>query len=108
MVQLADRCDEIRPRRKRIDTCELELNRLQTERIDGCSIHAGGEVVAHLLLHGSAVLRLCIGLENAPQELLVFVAKLGVDAPAGLVGGDRVFLFPAAAGELVEIHAGVY
>ena len=75
--------------------------------VDGGGVHAGGEVVTDLLLDGVAVLGGGCVLEDAPEELLVLVGELAVDAPGGLVGGDGVVLLPAAAGELVEVDAGV-
>ncbi len=75
--------------------------------VDGGGVHAGGEVVTDLLLDGVAVFGGGCVLEDSPEELLVLVGELGVDAPGGLVGGDGVVLLPASAGELVEVDAGV-
>jgi hypothetical protein len=46
-------------------------------------------------------------VENAPEELLVLLIKLAVDAPDRLVAGNGIVLHPAAAGVLVEVHTGV-
>ena len=71
-------------------------------------VHAGGEEVADLLLYrrpsGTALGRF---LEDSPEELLVLVGQLAVDAPARLIGRNGVPLHPAAAAELVELHAGI-
>ena len=45
--------------------------------------------------------------QDAPEVPLIVVAQLGVDVPARLVGRDGVQLIPVAAGEAVEIDAGV-
>jgi hypothetical protein len=76
--------------------------------LDGRLVHAGGEVVADLLGVGVAPgVRAGRLLQHPPEEPLVVVLRLGVDVPAGLVGGDRVLLQPFAAGELEEVDAGV-
>jgi hypothetical protein len=35
------------------------------------------------------------------------LVEFSVDAPAGLIGGNRILLLPATAGILVEIYTGV-
>ena len=89
-----------------VDDAETGAAGVDAGFVDGGGIHAGGEVVADLLLDGGAVGGGCV-LEDAPEEVLVVVGELAVDAPGGLVGGDGVVLLPAAAGVLVEVVAGV-
>src|SRR5580704_12097034 len=108
MMQRADRSNKLRPRLQCIDMRKLRLNGLHAERVNRCGVHARSEVVANLLLNRSAILRFRVSFKDAPQKLLVLVAELRIDAPARLVGGDRVVLLPAAAGELIEVHTGVY
>src|SRR5271170_3461350 len=107
VVQSADGSDKLRPCLQRVDTCEFGLRWLHAERVDGRCIHARSEVVTHLLLHGGAVLRLRVGLQDSPEKLLVLVGEFGVNAPAGLVGRDWVVLLPAATGELIEVDTGI-
>ncbi len=90
-----------------VDVRRAGIGGLDAGFVDGGGVHAGGEVVADLLLDGVAVFSGGCVLQDAPEELLVVVGELGVDAPGGLIGGDGVVLLPAAAGELVEVDAGV-
>ena len=87
---------------------ELRFERGGAESFNARLIHATGEEVSELLLHGSTGgLSLCEIVEDAPEELIVVIGQLAVDAPTGLIGGDGIVLHPAAATELVEVHAGV-
>src|SRR6185295_14826467 len=94
--------------RERGDRVEIALQRSEPGPLDGVEVHAGLEVVADLALDRGA---LAIGprrlLEQAPEEALIVLVELAVDAPARLVGGDRVALLPAVARVGVEVGAGV-
>ena len=83
-------------------------DRPQTLGLDGGFVHAGGVVVADLgfdgRTRGPGGLRL---LEDGVELLAIALGQLVEAAPARLVGGDRVGLAPAPAGEGVEVHAGV-
>ena len=107
MVQRRNGGDELFAGLQRVDVREAGLDRLEAGGVDRRSVHAGLEVVAHLLLHGRAVGSLGVGLEDAPEKLLVFIRELRVDAPRCLVRGDGIVLHPATAGELVEVDAGI-
>ena len=90
------------------DLAQARLQRARAGLFDGRLIHAGGEIVADLLLVGRAARRrLGILFEHSPQVLHVLAGKFAVDVPARLVGRNRIQFVPTAAGEAVEIHAGV-
>lgn len=103
-----DGLDELGAGVEVVDAGELRGEGFEAGGVDGGGVHAGGEEVAYLLLDGRA-----IGggdgifLEDSPKELLVVVGELAVDGPGGLVSGDGIFGLPAAAGEFVEVGAGV-
>ena len=80
---------------------------LQPERVDGRGVHAGGKVVADLLLHGRAVLSPSHRLRECPRGTAGSHCRAWRRRSTGLVGGDGIVLHPAAAGELVEVDAGV-
>ena len=76
--------------------------------VDGGGVHAGGIGIADLLIERAALLAYDGGaLQDIQQDLFVVGAQFGEAAPAGAVGGQRVFGNPVSAGVLVEIHAGV-
>jgi len=90
-----------------VDLREDGIDGLVAQGVDGGGVHAGGEVVAYLLLYRCAVCRFRIVFEDSPEKLLVVIAELGVDAPSGLICGDGVIFLPAAATEFVEIDTRV-
>ena len=83
----------------RIDARQVGRERCAADFFDGIDIHAGGEVVADLLLSrcalGSHLRRV---LEDAPEVMLIVVVELAVHAPARLVRGNGIVLLPAPAG----------
>src|SRR5208282_1432171 len=91
-----------------IDLVKVRSERVGAKLLNRGFIHAGGEVVPDFLL-----VRVAAGsvpgqiIQNPPQESLVILSELAVNAPAGLVGGNRIFLHPPATTVLVEINAGV-
>ncbi len=107
VVQPRNRGDELGAGRQRGDPVEHRTQGPDTGGVDRRGVHAGREIVADFLLHCRAVGRLRVFFEDAPEKLLVVGRELGVDAPRGLVFGDRVARHPAAASEAVEIGAGV-
>src|ERR1700735_657624 len=107
MVQARERSNQFSTRLEAVDRLQSAQRRLVAQRIDGCGVHARGVVVANLLLDGSPVGSLGVSLQDAPQELLIVIAELGVNAPPSLVSGDGIILHPAAAAELIEVRAGV-
>ena len=95
-------------RHQAIDLVKRGFQRVGAKLLDPSLVHAGGEVVPDFLLVRVSA-RSVPGqiVENAPQESLIILSQLAVNAPAGLVGGNRIFLHPPAATVLVEINAGV-
>jgi hypothetical protein len=107
-VHAGEQCGKVRGALQGGDFIEARLERFGAGLFDGGFIHAGGEVVADFLLQGSALGGGFGGfVEDAPEVALIVVGELGVDVPAGLVGRDGVQLVPVAAGEFVEVDAGV-
>jgi hypothetical protein len=93
---------------QRGDGLELGFDRLGAMGVDRGFVDAGSVKFADFL--GDRVALACAGgrlLQDAAQEIQVVFVELAVDAPGGLVGRDGILLLPAAAGVLVEIHAGV-
>ena len=91
-----------------VDLVEEGLDGGEALLVDEGGVHAGGVVVADFLLVGSAgrVGRGVLG-EDAVELLGVDVCE-GVElVDAGLVGGNGMVLGEVAAGELVEVVAGV-
>src|SRR5262245_47382617 len=87
---------------------DLGLERAEPELVDRPLVHARGEIVADLSRDRVARFgRVCRILQDAPEVATVVVPELRVDAPAGLIGGNRVVLPPAAARVLVEVGAGI-
>jgi len=56
-----------------VDLCQRRLDRLAAEGVNRGGVHAGGEVVAYLLLDGRAVGGLGVFFQNSPEKLLVVV-----------------------------------
>ena len=82
--------------------------RLRALRLDPGLVHARRVVVADPRLdRRPRPRRVLRRLEDLVQVLAVPLGELVEAAPARLVGRDRVGLAPAAARELVEVHAGV-
>ena len=76
---------------------------------DGGFVHAGAEEIADLLFAGGAGGGGLGGLlEDAPEELEIFLREFAVDVPARLVGRNGIQLVPVAAGVAPEIDAGVH
>ncbi len=91
-----------------VDLIEKRLDGSEALLVDERGVHAGGVVVADLLLVGCAgrVGRGVLG-EDAVELLGIDVVE-GVElVDAGLVGGDGVAGGEVAAGVLVEVGAGV-
>ena len=87
---------------------KIGFQRIGAKLINRGFVHTGGEVVPDFLLVRVAA-RSVPGqiVQNAPQKSLIILSELAVNAPARLVGWNRVFLHPAAATVLVEIDTGV-
>jgi hypothetical protein len=71
-------------------------------------VHAGRVEIADLAGHSVALGRILRGLfEETVEEAEIVLIELAIDRPGGLVGRDGIVFLPAAAGVLVEIHAGI-
>ncbi len=91
-----------------VDRPHVGADRIEPGLVDLRQIHAGSEVIpelAQLGIGGAGVARRLF--EEPPEELLVLVVELAVDAPARLVGRDRVLRPPAVAGVGVEVDTGI-
>ena len=76
--------------------------------LDRGLVHAGRVVVADFLVHRAALgIRRRRRLEDLAQRRLVALGQLVEASVAGAIGGHRVALEPSAAGELVEVVAGL-
>ena len=101
---------EVGLRLERIDGGQVGGDGLRAGLLDGLLVHAGEEEVADL-----ALLRRALGVRASrpqpragPRGIARFsVAVLPYTLPARLVGRNGVPLLPAAAGEGVEVHAGI-
>src|SRR5437016_11919780 len=87
---------------------ELGLEWSNSLFIDRLLIHAGAVEVADLLINGvppgAADGSL---LQNAAFDVEIALVELREALPRRTVGGDLGLLHPIAAGELVEVHAGI-
>jgi hypothetical protein len=91
-----------------IDLTEQGLDGSEAFLVDERGVEAGGVVVADLLLVGGTAGRGLLVLGEDAAELLVVDVVEDVElVDAALVGGDGVVGGEAAAGELVEVLAGV-
>ncbi len=107
-LQRGEHGGQIRLRAHAVDEVQRRLQRTRAQRLREGVVGAGREGVADLLLRQRAAIDLHgQAIEDAPQHALVVLLHLAVDVPAGLVGGDRVVLLPAAAAVLVEVDAGI-
>src|ERR1022692_2068122 len=61
-----------------------------------------------LLIHRTRRRELGGLLQHSPEELLILLRHLAVDAPTRLVGRNRIKLVPFAAGVAPEIDAGIH
>src|SRR6185369_18082862 len=92
---------------ERVDSVKLGFKYSNAFLVDGVFINARGVIVANFLLVGVAVRSLGRVFQNAAQHSAVALRQFSKTAPDGLISGDWIALLPAAASELVKVHARV-
>ena len=108
VVQISEQFGQLLGILQFVDTIELGLEDRDAFLVDGGLVHAGGIVVTNLLL-------VCECASDRPPNIapgscagsLVAIFQLVETAPTRLIRRDRMVLHPIAAGELIEISAGV-
>ena len=110
LVQPRELGNEIRGGPHRGDAVQLFLERRGARRLDLRGVHAGGVVIADLLVRRD---RRPVGgrlggepIDDRAQPVGVAVLELGEAPVARLVGGERGAGEPAAVGVAVEVLAG--
>ena len=88
------------------DGLERRLNRLRAKLVGQIHIHAGGKVVAVLLLQRS-LRSVGRSLQFLVEQVVVALGQLVEPSPSRLVRRNRVVLLPVAAGVLIEVGAGI-
>ena len=82
--------------------------RLQAGGFDAAFVHAGGPVVADLLLTGGAVRVVLAGcFQRLAKHAFIPEFEAAAGAPENLVGRNRIGGQPLVAGVLVEVVAGI-
>ena len=108
---LVDRSDDFRKLRLVLDSrdaIEHGLQWLEAGFVDGVLIHAGGVVIADLLLYRSPIgRRLGRIFQRVAHGGNIPDGQRVKRAPSALIGGDRISLHPLAAGVLEKVRAGV-
>src|SRR5690242_15416926 len=90
------------------DPVELWLQRRRSLPFDGILIHAGGVVIADLLVYRAAFRIVCRSfLENVAKDKAIALGQFSVAAIGTLICRDWILLEPSAAGVLIEIPAGI-
>ena len=90
------------------DARQFRLQRLQAGGFDAAFVHAGGPVVANLLLDGGALGIVGAGGDHGfAQQIFVPQLKAATCAPVDLIRGNGIGGQPFVAGVLVEIVAGI-
>ncbi len=93
---------------ERCNRIERRFQRRCAQLLHFCLIHAGGKVVADLLLRGIAAAGLLRQfVKNAPEKPLIINRKLAINAPGRLIRRDGIVFHPAATGVLIKIHARI-
>jgi len=107
-MQTAQQNGEIFALGQRVDAFQVGAQWLAASLLDGCLIHAGGEIIADLLrvrrTVGSRIRRL---LQYTPQKMSIVLIQLFINAPARLIRWNGVVLLPTAAGVPIKILAGI-
>ncbi len=88
------------------DGLERWLDRLRAEAVGQVRVHAGGKVVAVLLLQ-RGLGGVGGSLQLLVEEIVVALGQFVEPTPPGLVRRDGIVLLPVAAGVLVEVGAGI-
>src|ERR1700730_16451091 len=87
---------------------ELWLDGLQAALLNRGFVHASSIEAADGLRHRVALVIACrCLLKNRSEKIQIVFIEFAIDVPGGLVWRDRIFLLPAPAGGLVEIHARI-
>ena len=87
-----------------VDRGQVGADWRQARGLDPRLVHARGVEVRGLLAIAAAAGR----FEDAAQQREVAILHLLEPAERSAIGRDRVFRDPAAAGELVEVRAGIH
>src|ERR1700686_5509490 len=92
-----------------LDDVQSGLDGLDSVTVYVIFVHAGGVIVADLLIDGGAIGRRPRSvLEDLAFDLEVALTEFIEAAPARLVGWDGVLRVPGAARVLIEVRAGAH
>ena len=107
-IEMSDERGQLLPGLESGDAIQFRLDGGQAALVDGIGIHAGGVVVADLLLVGaSGGVRGCRFFDDLMQRLGVELEKVGELIELRQIGGDGMQFCEVAAGVLIEVAAGI-